>query len=71
MYIISSTDSFATNLTLATFRMIMFLGKFYSIPLDFLLTDATFILLFLEYEILAVTLSIHSIVKNSDFSYYF
>ena len=50
MYIISSTDGFATNLTLATFWMIMFLGKFYSISLDFLLTDATFILLFLEYK---------------------
>ena len=47
MYIISSTDGFSTNLTLATLRMIMFLGKFYGISLDFLLTDATFILLFL------------------------
>ena len=49
MYIISSTDGFATNLTLAAFWMIMFLCKFYGVSFDFLFTDATFILLFLKY----------------------
>merc|ERR1712223_34116 len=48
MYIISSTDGFATNLTLAAFWVIMFLCKFNSVSLDFLFTDATFILLFHE-----------------------
>merc|ERR1712186_193525 len=46
MYIISSTDSFATDLTLATFWMVVFLGKFYGVSLNFLFANTAFILLF-------------------------
>ena len=54
MYIIFSSNGFATHLTLAAFRMIMFLRQFYRITFDFLFADAALILKFLhsiKYEI--------------------
>ena len=54
MYIIFSSNGFAAHLTLAAFRMIMFLRQFYRITFDFLFADATLILKFLhsiKYEI--------------------
>ena len=54
MYIIFSSNGFAAHLTLAAFRMIMFLRQFYRITLYFLFADAALILKFLhsiKYEI--------------------
>ena len=48
MYIIFSSNGFATHLTLAAFRMIMFLRQFYRITFDFLFADAALILKFLH-----------------------
>ena len=48
MYIIFSSNGFAAHLTLAAFRMIMFLRQFYRITLDFLFADTALVLKFLH-----------------------
>ena len=72
MYIIFSSNGFATHLTLAAFRMIMFLRQFYRITFDFLFADATLILKFLhsiKYEIDKSFRLIHDTIKlNSVFN---
>ena len=66
MYIIFSSNGFAAHLTLAAFRMIMFLRQFYRITFDFLFADATLILKFLhsiKYEIDKCAILMHEPIK--------